>query len=188
MQRLKNRRTRQIVKVGDELHHGQKFACVPDLCEMKVNTTVNETDIGKIHLDQRVIVRLDAFPDKPFDGKIIEIGKVSYKKDEKSRTKVFDIVILLDKSNPILKPGMTVSCEIITSELDDVYYVENDCILKQDQKYYIFMNRNGKNEKCSVQIGPRNNQFTVIYGDFKAGQRILPLNQIKNNQIAKVGI
>ena len=43
MQLLENRRTRQTVKVGDDLWQSAKLACVPDLSQMKVKSTVNET-------------------------------------------------------------------------------------------------------------------------------------------------
>jgi len=185
---LENRRTRLIAKVGDELHQSQKFACVPDLSQMKVLATVNETDIGKIYLKQKVIVRLDAFPSIAFEGETIEIGRLSYKKDKNSQTKIFDVVINLHKSDPILKPGMTVRCEIFTAQLNDVFYVENECIIKENMKYYMFIEKNGNSQKCEINIGPRNNQYTVVYGEYKKGQRVIPLNEIEKNKLEKSGI
>ena len=185
MQLMENGRSGQMIKVGDELYQGEKFACVPDLSEMKVETTVNETDIAKIDLEQKVAVRLDAFPNRPFQGRIIEIGRLSYKKDEKSRTKIFDVIVLLDESDPVLKPGMTVRCEIQYAQLQNVLYVENDCILGKDGKYYLFMDNGGDCEKCCIRIGPRNNQFTVIYGEIHPGQKVLPLDKVSEQlQIA----
>jgi multidrug efflux pump subunit AcrA (membrane-fusion protein) len=180
MQVLQNRRTRQFVKVGDEMYQGQRFASVPDLSKMKAKSTVNEADIAKIHLKQKVIVRLDAFPSIPFEGEIIEISRLSRKKDEKSLIKVFDIVILLYEADPILKPGMTVRCEIFTAQLDDVYYVENECIIRENLRYYLFIEDNGDFKKKEVKIGPRNIQYTVIYGDYSVGQRVLPLDELEN--------
>lgn len=190
MQLLKSSwsRTNQIVKVGDVLYQTETFAGVPDLSKMKVKSTVYETDIGKIHLNQKVIVRLDAFPSISFEGKIVEIGRISYKKDEKSRTKVFDYVIVLNKSDPILKPGMTVRCEIFTAQLKDVFYIENDCILKENMKYYIFIEKKENYEKCEIKIGPSNNEFTVIIGDFEKGQSVIPLSEVELNKLAKKGI
>ena len=140
------------------------------------------------NVSQKVIIRLDAFPSIPFEGEIIEIGRLSYKKDEKSQTKIFDVVINLHKSDPILKPGMTVRCEIFTAQLDDVFYVENECIIKENMKYYMFIEKNGNYEKYEVKIGPRNNQFTVVYGEYKKGKSVLPLNEIEDNKLTKSGI
>ena len=188
MQVLKNRRTNQMTKVGDELWQGAILACVPDLSQMKIKAAINEADIGKIFLDQNVTIRLDAFPKIPFSGNIVEIGKLSYKKDEKDRSKVFDIIILLEKSDPILKPGMTVSCEIFTSELHDVYYIDNECIMRENGSYFIFMVNKAKCKKCKVEIGPTNNQFTVLKGEFKKGQQVRALSELEDMEIAQAGI
>lgn len=188
MQLLENRRTNQTVKVGDDLWQSAKFACVPDLSQMKVKSTVNETDIGKIHVNQKVIVRLDAFPSISFEGEITNIGRLSYKKDEKSRTKGFDVDIMLNKSDPILKPGMTVRCEYFSAQLEDVFFVENECIIKENMRYYIVIENKGNREKCEIKIGPRNNEFTVVYGDFKKGQSLLPLSEVEMNKLEKEAI
>ena len=87
--------------------------------------------------------------------------------------KLFDIEILLEKSDPILKPGMTVSCEIFTSQLNNVLFVDNECIFKEETKYFVFLKNKSDTKKREVKIGPQNTKFTVIYGDLKAGQQVL---------------
>lgn len=171
----KNYRTGQMIKVGDELWQGYQIANIPDLSKMKVLSCVHESDIGKIKVDDFVITRLDAYPKVAFKGKIIEIGKLSRNKERNSKIKVFDIVILLDTTDPILKPGMTVSCEIQYADYDEVYYIENECIIRENGRYYLYFN-NG--DKISVNIGERNTKFSIISGDFAEGMKALPLDQI----------
>lgn len=167
-----NRRTDQKVRAGDQLWPGSAIVGIPDLSKMKVLATVNETDIEKIKLHQKVIVRLDAFPDVPFNGTITEVAKLCHRKKGDSRIKLFDIMMLLEKSDPMLKPGMTVSCEVFTAEIDDGYFIENECIHKEDKNYYLFVKKKTGLEKQEIKIGARNNKFTVIYGNIKQGQRI----------------
>lgn len=109
-----NRRTREMVKAGDELYQNSAIGSVPDLTWMKVKTTVNELDFIRIQDEQEVKVRLDAMPELVFDGKVAYIGKLCRKLDEKSKQKVFDVEVNLLKPDERLKPGMTVSCEFIT--------------------------------------------------------------------------
>ncbi len=168
-----NRRTDELFRIGDETWQGANLACVPDLRKMKVKSTVNETDIAKVDLGQKVIVRLDAFPALTFEGNICQIGKLSYKKDENSPIKVFDFEVLLIGSDPVLKPGLTVSCEIFYAELNDVFYVANDCILRENGQYYIFLKNKDGSEKHLVNIGSRNTKHTVIYGDFRKGHELV---------------
>ena len=169
----KNRRTQQLFRLGDDTYQGAELAQVPDLSEIKVRSTVNETDIGKVKPGQKVVVRLEAFPEKPFDGRVSEIGKLSYSKEEKSKVKVFDLEVILDSSDPVLKPGMTVSCEVYYAELADVYYVDNCCLKKVNDTYYLSVKVNKQWVDQQVEIGPRNNNYTVVYGNFQEGTELL---------------
>ena len=176
--------TDQLYRLGDNTYQGAELALVPDLSKIRIRSTINETDIGKVKTGQRVIVRLEAYPDKPFTGKVSEIGKLSYKKDQKSSVKIFDFSILLDNSDPVLKPGMTVSCEVFYSELKDVFYVDNSCLKKVNDSYYLNMKVKKSWVEQQVEIGPRNNNYTVVYGDFKEGTKLMlpEKNPIAQNQ------
>lgn len=177
VQYSRNWRTRQMIKVSDQVHQGMELAMVPDLRDMKVITSVNEEDIGKIAKGQKVIVRLDAFPDKPFDGTITYVGKLSYQKEENSRIKIFDVEVALQTNDPALKPGMTVSCEIIYADLKDQLYVETVCILKDSAGVWVFPSgESGK--KIPVRTGPSNNKYTVLKTKLKKGQKLLPVQTL----------
>lgn len=109
----KKRRSRDLLKVGDEVYPGDNMGRVPDLEWMKVETHVSETDFMKINLGQKVAVRLDAMPDVTFDGEITYIGRLCKPKDSQSRQKGFDVEVKMLTSDERLKPGMTVSCEFL---------------------------------------------------------------------------
>ena len=110
-----NWQTRTLVKIGDNIYSGNNLANVPELEWMKVNTYINETDFLKIKLGQKVAVRLDALSGVVFEGEVSYIGKLCHLRDynSKSRQKVFDVEVNMLKSDPRLKPGMTVSCEYL---------------------------------------------------------------------------
>jgi HlyD family secretion protein len=107
-----NRRTRQNVRLGDDVFFGGQIASIPDLARMKALSHVNETDISRISTGMKVIVRLDALPAVEFNGIVTFISKICSEKDGK---KVFLTEVEILESDIRLKPGMTVSCEYITS-------------------------------------------------------------------------
>jgi multidrug resistance efflux pump len=102
-----------FVKIGDIRYQRDLLANVPDLSRMKVETFVGETDFRKIYEGQSVVVRLDAMPTVPFEGKITYIGKLCRARENGSRQKGFDVTVELDDRDDRLKPGMTVSCEFL---------------------------------------------------------------------------
>jgi len=172
-QQRRRGRSGEKIKVGDEIRRGSPLIGLPDLSEMKVLSTVNEIDIGKIDLDQKVIVRLDAFPDEQFNGKIIYIGKICREENDDSDVKVFDIDVLLENATSICRPGMTVSCEIVVAEYDNILFVNNGYVVERDDGYFLIVHRGNKDEWVPVKLGPRNNRSVVIEGDIEAGEKLV---------------
>ena len=169
----RNYYTNKKVQVGDEMWPFWGIVSLPDLSRMKIETTVNEFDVKKISVGQKVYVRLDAFPKNVFEGRITRVSNISRKKERESKIKVFDVEVLLDRVDHTLKPGMTVSCEFITSEFDDVLFVEKSCIIEKDNVYYLKVSEGIKDKLVNVEVGPSNNRYIVVYGDIKEGDRIV---------------
>lgn len=168
-----NGRTDQKIRIGDEVWVRSSIIGIPDLSRMRVTTSVSETDIGKVFVGQKVIVRLDAFARKQFLGHITEITRLPQEDRRNDGPKTYSILVLLDEHDPILRPGMTVSCEFFIAELDYAIFVDNDCIFKEGSKYYLHLKKGSSTKKQEITIGPQNNRFTVVYGDVKAGQQVL---------------
>ena len=178
LQLEENRRTDQLMKIGDEIWQGRDFASVPDLSKMKVKTSVNEKDIHKINLGQEATITLEAFPEKRFEARVSQIGKLSRRKSRNSDIKVFDIEVIITESDPILKPGMTVRCKIIYANLDDALYVNNRCIKKEEGRYYIFRKDRDEISRLQIVLGPSSAEFTVIYGNIKKGQKLMDFDAV----------
>ena len=167
---------RRKIAVGDQVWWGDEIISLPDLSQMKVTATVSEMDIGKVHVGQKAYIKLDAFPKKSFTGSIINISNISRKKDRRSKIKVFDIVVLLDNVDKILKPGMTVSCEFVVAEFNDTLFVDNNCIRVEKGEYYVYVENGNGPERKKVTVGPKNSKAAVIKGDIKPGDKVFLKN------------
>jgi HlyD family secretion protein len=163
---------REKVRVGDDISPGEPIIGLPDLTFMKVLTQVNEKDIGKIYAGQPALVRLDAFPQDVFEGSISKIGLICHDKEEKSRIKVFDIEVLIKESNIILRPGMTVSCEIVVADFPDALYVDNPFIYQESNEYYVKIVKGTRVMPTKVILGPRNNKSVMVTGELSAGDKL----------------
>jgi HlyD family secretion protein len=171
----RNSRTGQTLKVGDEEYLGNTVAKIPDIRTMKVKGYILENDISRIKVGQNVIVRMDALPNVPFEGKLTKVGLVCI--PQQNGKKAFQTEVMLTGNDPRLKPGMTVRCEYITFEGDNEIYVPNNCLSEENKHYYCFIKKRGKVRKTEVKTGPSNNMYTIISGDLNVGQQlILPEN------------
>ena len=167
-----NRRTRSKVGIGDWVWSGNPIVGLPDLSRMKALTSVAETDINKVEPGQKAFVRLDAFPKFTFEGAVVFISKISRQKDRESRVKIFDVEVLLDGSDPILRPGMTVSCAFLVADLEDALFLDNACIRQEDREYVVYKKGLFGLKRVPVTLGPRNTRGVVVRGDLKEGDRI----------------
>jgi HlyD family secretion protein len=92
------------------------FTIVNDLTQMEVQTSVDETDIGKVKMDQRVEFTVDAYPDLKFEGKVSEV-----RLQPVTTNNVVTYVVILSAPNPEKKlmPGMTASATIYVEEKEN---------------------------------------------------------------------
>jgi HlyD family secretion protein len=171
--------TPQNWRVGDSPYQGQMIASIPDLKKMKAKTYINEAEMKKVKPGLKVIVRLDALPSVPFNGIITDISKICFVRD---REKVFNVTVEIDESDLRLKPGMTVNCEYILFETDKEMYVPNKCLLKEKNHSYVFIKKGGSARKTEVQAGAANSYHTIIKGEVKPGQKLVPFSEALNSK------
>ena len=115
-QRGRNPSTGRILNEGEMMYPGFSMGNVPELKWMRVNTFINENDFLKLREGQKVNVRLDALPELVFKGEIAYIGKLCRLREQNSKQKGFDVEVKMLEPDERLKPGMTVSCEFLSSK------------------------------------------------------------------------
>lgn len=97
---------------GEVVQAGAPVFTAIDLNNIWVTAYINETDVGKVKLDQKAIVRIDSFPHKNYKGWVSFISQQAeftpkYIQTTTERVKlVYRIKIRVDNSSLELKPGM----------------------------------------------------------------------------------
>ena len=86
-----------------------------DLSVVQVRALVDETDIGKIRPGMEARVVVAAYPNQPFDG---TVQKIEPQAVVEQNVTMFAVLIVLDNSHGLLRPGMNaeVSIEIASRE------------------------------------------------------------------------
>lgn len=159
-------------KVGSNISPWDPIvATLPDMSSMISRAYINEVDISKIKKSLEVKVGIDAFPDKKFKGEITEVANVGEQRPG-SDAKVFEVVIRLLDSDPVLKPGMTTSNEILVAQYEDVMSVPIEAILAADTANYVFVKKGVGLDKREVQTGPANDNFIIIEKGIKEGEEV----------------
>jgi HlyD family secretion protein len=108
--------------VASSLQAPTLFIIARDLAEMRVNASIDESDIGDITPKQQVRFRVDAYPNETFIGTVAQV-----RLQPVVQQNVVSYVTVIDVPNPglKLKPGMTAAVTIETARADDVVKVPN---------------------------------------------------------------
>jgi hypothetical protein len=135
---------------------------------MDSKTYVNEIDISKIKNGQEVRVGIDAFPDKKYTGQVISVANVG-EQLKNADAKVFEVVIRLRGTDPILRPAMTTSNQIVTASYKDVVFIPIEALFGNDTMTYVYKS-NGIQQV--VVAGEMNENYRIIEQGLQEGDEL----------------
>jgi multidrug efflux pump subunit AcrA (membrane-fusion protein) len=157
--------------IGSTLQTGWNnvVASLPNLTEMTSKTYVNEIDISKVRTGQKVEIGVDAFPDRRYTGEVVEVANIG-EQLRNSNAKVFEVKIVVNESDTILRPAMTTKNTIITDVIADAVYIPLESVHTQDTISFVY--RAGRQVKQQVRLGRSNENEIVVQEGLQAGDMI----------------
>ena len=159
-------------QVGDQVWANQPLIILPDIQKMVVETRVRETDVHKVERNQKVAVRVEAYPDLRLSGEVTLVGTLAQEEKERRGTKFFSVTVQIKQSEPRLRPGMTARVEIEVEERKRSLYVPLDAVFEKDGRSVVYLA--GRRPRArEVVLGPSNADFVVIEKGLARGERVL---------------
>lgn len=115
--------TQKNLEEGEMLGAGTPLFEITDLEHTYVKVFVDETKIGRVYLGQAAEVKVDSFPDRVFEGRVVWIndaGQFAVKKaiSEQYSHDIRSFEVKVDVPNPdlLLKTGMTATVTMLEKE------------------------------------------------------------------------
>src|SRR5262244_676635 len=96
------------------------FLIAQDLTQMQVDTNVSEADIGRITIGQTATFTVDAFPNAPFTGQVVQVRNAPI---IVQNVVTYDAVVQVANSDLKLKPGMTANIAFVIADRQAVVKV-----------------------------------------------------------------
>ncbi|WP_240509485.1 efflux RND transporter periplasmic adaptor subunit [Geofilum rhodophaeum] len=175
------------IQVGSTVSRwAPRIAELPDLSSMISKTYINEIDISKIKVGQKVEVGVDAFPDKHFDGEVLTVANIGQTLPN-GDTKVFEVTIKLFGSDPELRPAMTTSNVITVNSLDEALYLPLEAVFKTDSTRFVYT-RNPDLQRQIIATGSENANFVVVKQGLEEGQDVLLNEPAEAEELPLVGV
>jgi HlyD family secretion protein len=98
------------------------FTIAEDLRKMQVNTSISESDVGRLATGMKTTFTVDAFPGQRFQGAIVQVRNAA---TTVQNVVTYNAIIEFDNPELKLRPGMTASVSITYSERNDVLAIPN---------------------------------------------------------------
>jgi HlyD family secretion protein len=98
------------------------FLIAKDLRRMQIWASVNEADIGRIHVDMPVRFTVDAYPGEVFRGKVTQVRK---KATMTQNVVTYTVVVTTDNSSGRLLPYLTANVQFEVDQRSNVLLVPN---------------------------------------------------------------
>lgn len=118
----------ETVIIGTMNNPGSLILAISDLSVVEVVVQVDETDVPKIALGDSASVRIDAFPDETFVGRVTEIGNSAIRPPSQQAAGQqaaidFEVVLTLDSTDAPLRPDLSATADVVTEMRRDVLAV-----------------------------------------------------------------
>ena len=140
--------------------------------KLAVEIQVDEMDILTVSQGQRAEIRLNARPERAYEGVISRVNKNGTGQGQAAK---YSVQILLPKEADMLF-GMSVSAEIFIEEKNDVLTIPAEAVVEQGGKTWIYTSVDEKTgelrEKKEVQTGLSDGVQIEITKGAKEGQKV----------------
>lgn len=174
-------------RVGDTALQNQPLLYLPDISSIIVKTLVREVDLYKIQTGNRVEIKVDAYPDTIYSGRVESIGILAQKRHEfQSGEKYFQVTVNMNNPDERLRPGMTARLEIHSDYIKDAITIPALAIFEKSGKTFCFVDIKHSYEAREVITGRQNEDLVEIRQGLKPGESVCLLPPPEGASISTV--
>jgi len=157
------------------------FTLAEDLARMQVEARVDEADIGQISPGQPVLFTVEAYPERKFDGTVVQIRKAP---ETFQHVVTYNVIVAAANPDLALLPGMTALVRIVAAEAEGVLKVPNaalrftppDGATRRDRSApaeggndaalpdTVWVLDDGTPRAIAVRAGARDSRFSAVLG------------------------
>jgi len=158
---------------GDEIRPGQPLMLVVNPAAMQVRTRINQVDLYQLKLGQRVDVRLDAYPDLVFAGRVERLGAIAATGDvSRSQLRFFTALISIKGTDPRLLPDLSAAADIELERVENALVLPREAVAVRDGVSLVEVLEGGRSEIRQVKTGPMNDREIVVESGLPEGATV----------------
>jgi len=171
------------VSVGDFVKNGTPLFVIIQPNPLKLRFTVPEKDVGRLKINQEVVLTVDGFAGREFKGKV---NIVFPNVEEKTRT--LQVEALIPNSDGVLKPGLFAKVILYTAGERDTVVVPITALLYEAETVKVFIIEGDRAKERKVKLGSKYGEMMEIVEGVKEGEKVVATGQQNLSAGAKVSI
>jgi RND family efflux transporter MFP subunit len=142
-----------------------------DTSVLQMKGIVDEMDMPFVELGGKVVVTLDALPEKQTEGKVTYISPVGI---IQSGVVFYETTLELEKIDSMFRDGMSATADVIVEERKDVLLLPVGAISREGGGYYVMkMLGEEQSEQIEIKVGLNDGRFMEILSGLKEGDEVL---------------
>jgi len=149
------------VKQGAYVQTGDLLLQEGDLSKMLVRTYVDEPDIGRLAVGQKIEVTWDAVPGRIWSGAVSTVPSTVKLRGARN---VGEVTCAVDNSDLRLLPNVNVGVTIVTAEHTGVLTLQREAVRMDDTKPYVYRVVDGRLQRRDVEVSLQNLTRVEITG------------------------
>ena len=162
------------VSVGDSLWPGNVMLAIVDPTRTVLSGFVLEKDASGLAVGAPASVTVDAWPSRPFDGKVSYRSELSRPIQEGSPVKYFEVKVELTNGDPaLLKPGLKGEARIVTGKFEGAIVIPRSALRGSAEEPFVMVEASGGPERRPVKTGPGDLVRVSITTGLTEGERVL---------------
>ena len=178
----------QLVTSAAATNGGTLLGEVADLSALMVRTNINEIDVARLKVTDVARVRVDSLRNMMLNGEIKRIATVATESIG-DRTRVFPVDVVVDETDPRLRPGMSATVMFTLAHVENVPAVPLSAVFSNaDSVRYVFVNKGETFEVRGIDIGLVDTRRVQIISGLVTGELVAlmrPLEYTGEIPIAK---
>lgn len=137
-------------RVGEVVGAGQVVANVIDPLRRRVRVRVDQPDLPRIAVGQRLQVTFDGLPGERWSGRVVSVAPGL--RNEAGRD-VGDVIGEIADSGAKLPANAAVEVEIVTGEKPDALVVPRAALLRDGDRRFVYVYEDGRARRRDVAVG-----------------------------------
>jgi multidrug efflux pump subunit AcrA (membrane-fusion protein) len=161
------------VQEGDEVRPGVPFLQVVDPQTMQVRARVNQVDALRLEVRQKATVRLDAYPDLSFPGRVSQVGAIAMGGSFSDKIRTFPVLFTIEGSDPRTMPDLSAAVDVELERAAGVLVAPRDAVLEESGRHFLRIKNGSSFEKTPVTLGPVGEDEVVVQSGVRQGSVVL---------------